>query len=55
MLRELVNELREKVRSLHHQREEDIEHYKQREENVRKTMQTLQDKHKQEVTNKRMT
>ncbi|XP_060588727.1 GRIP and coiled-coil domain-containing protein 1-like isoform X2 [Ruditapes philippinarum] len=50
ILKEHVNELREKLRTMHIQQEEEIDHYKQREENLRKTMLMLQDKHKQEVT-----
>lgn len=46
-----MNELREKLRNLHNQQEDEIELYKQREENVRKTMVKLQEKHKEEVTN----
>lgn len=49
VLREHVNDLREKLRSLHNEHEKDIDLYKQREENVRKTVQVLQDKHKEEV------
>lgn len=49
ILREHVNELREKLRTLHSQHEDEIEQYKQREEHVRKTMQKLQEKHKEEV------
>ncbi|XP_045159966.2 GRIP and coiled-coil domain-containing protein 1-like [Mercenaria mercenaria] len=50
ILKEHVNELREKLRTMHIQQEEEIDHYKQREENLRKTMLMLQEKHKQEVT-----
>lgn len=48
-MKEHVNELREKLRTMHIQQEEEIDHYKQREENLRKTMLMLQEKHKQEV------
>lgn len=49
LLKEHVNELRDKLRALHLQQEDEIDHYKQREENLRKTMLLLQEKHKQEV------
>lgn len=49
MLKEHLNELREKLRTMHVQQDEEIEHYKQREDNLRKTMLVLQEKHKQEV------
>ena len=51
ILKEHVNELREKLRNLHTQQEEEIEHFKQREDNLHKTMLVLQEKHKQEVSN----
>ena len=44
-----MNELREKLRTLHVQQEGEIDHYKQREENLRKTLLMLQEKHKHEV------
>lgn len=50
ILKEHVNELREKLRTMHLQQEDEIDHYKQREENLRKTMLMLQEKHKQEVS-----
>lgn len=50
ILKEHVNELREKLRAMHLQQENEIDHYKQREENLRKTMLMLQEKHKQEVS-----
>jgi len=49
VLREHVNELRDKLRTLHSQQEGEIQHYRAREEASRKTMLALQDKHKQEV------
>ena len=51
ILKEHVNELRDKLRSQHLQQEDELEQYRQREENVRKTLLMLQDKHKQEVHN----
>lgn len=51
ILKEHLNELREKLRTMHLQQEDEIDHYKQREENLRKTMLILQDKHKHEVRN----
>ncbi|KAL4236237.1 GRIP domain [Mactra antiquata] len=50
LLKEHLNELREKLRTAHAQQEEEIDHYKQRETNLRKTMLVLHEKHKQEIT-----
>ncbi|WAR23757.1 GCC1-like protein [Mya arenaria] len=49
VLKEHVNELRDRLRTLHVQQDEELEHCRQREDGVRKTMLALQDKHKHEV------
>lgn len=50
ILKEHLNELREKLRTQNSQHVEEIEHMKQREENLRKTLMAVQEKHKHEVT-----
>ncbi|XP_052231519.1 GRIP and coiled-coil domain-containing protein 1-like [Dreissena polymorpha] len=49
VLRDHVTELREKIRGLHVQHEDELAHYRQREESLRKSLLNLQDKHKQEA------
>lgn len=50
VLKEHLNDLREKLRTQASQTVEEVEHLKQREENLRKTLMAVQEKHKQEMT-----
>ena len=50
VLKEHLNELREKLRTQASQHVDELDHMKQREENLRKTLLAVQEKHKQEVT-----
>ena len=49
MLKSQVTELREKVKSLHINHEEEMERQKQKSENASKTIISLQEKHKQDL------
>ena len=50
VLKEHLNELREKMRTQTAQHVDEVEHLNQREANLRKTLMAVQEKHKQEVT-----